>query len=292
MLASYRCGRRSVANEWPTLGQRSVNRRRGVHVPGYVVQVPSNHPYLDHQGPLAIAHRGGAGDHPENTERAFRHAVELGFTHVETDVHVTADGVAIAFHDDVLDRVTDRVGTIAALPWSEVRRAMVDGTDEICRLDQLLDGFPNTRFNLDPKHDAAVESLAEVLRRTNAKSRVCVGSFSDKRLDRMRALMGDGLCTGTGPRRTLLLLLNSLRIPVRPRHAMVAQVPVKSNGITIVNRRFVRAAHRLGMHVHVWTIDEPAEIERLLDLGVDGIMTDLPEVLKSTYERRGVWNPA
>ena len=250
------------------------------------------HPYLDHDGPLAIAHRGGAGDHPENTERAFRHAVELGFTHVETDVHVTSDGVAVAFHDDVLDRVTDRVGIIAELPWSEVSRALVDGTDPICRLDDLLDGFPDTRFNLDPKHDAAVEPLAEVLRRTGATSRVCVGSFSDKRLDRMRSLMGNDLCTGTGPRRTLLLVLNSLHLPVRPRNSMVAQVPVKSNGITIVTRRFVEAAHRLGMHVHVWTIDDSGEMDRLLDLGVDGLMTDLPELLKATYERRGQWNPA
>ena len=250
------------------------------------------HPYLDHDGPLAIAHRGGAGDHPENTERAFRHAVELGFTHVETDVHVTSDGVAVAFHDDVLDRVTDRVGTIADLPWGEVSRALVDGTDPICRLDDLLDGFPDTRFNLDPKHDAAVEPLAEVLRRTGATSRVCVGSFSDKRLDRMRSLMGDDLCTGTGPRRTLLLVLNSRHLPVRPRHSMVAQVPVKSNGITIVTGRFVEAAHRLGMHVHVWTIDDSVEMERLLDLGVDGVMTDLPELLKTTYQRLSVWNPA
>jgi len=250
------------------------------------------HPYFEHDGPLAIAHRGGAGEHPENTERAFRHAVELGFTHVETDVHVTSDGVVIAFHDDVLDRVTDRTGVIAELPWSEVRRARVDGTDEICRLDDLLDTFPDTRFNLDPKHDAAVAPLADVLRRTGAVTRVCVGSFSDRRLDRIRALLDDDVCTGTGPRRTLLLVLNSLRIPVRPKNAMVAQVPVRSAGITIVTQRFVDAAHRLGMHVHVWTIDDPGEMKRLLGFGVDGILTDRPELLRATYEGLGVWNPA
>jgi len=251
-----------------------------------------DHPYFEHDGPLAIAHRGGAGDHPENTERAFRHAVDLGFTHVETDVHVTSDGVAIAFHDDVLDRVTDRAGTIAELPWREVSRALVDGTDEICRLDDLLDSFPDTRFNLDPKHDAAVEPLAEVLRRTDTISRVCVGSFSDRRLDRLRALVGEGLCTGTGPRRTLLLLLNSFGLPIHPKHSMVAQVPVRAGGITLVTRRFVETAHRLAMHVHVWTVDDPHEMERLLNLGVDGIMTDLPELLRSTYQQLGVWNSA
>jgi len=250
------------------------------------------HPYLRHEGPLAIAHRGGAGDHPENTERAFRHAVDLGFTHVETDVHVTSDGVAVAFHDEALDRVTDSAGLIAELPWSEVQRALVGGTDPICRLDDLLSEFPDTRFNLDPKHDEAVDPLCQVLLHTGAVSRVCVGSFSDRRTDRVRRLVGEELCTGAGPRRTLLLLLRSWHLPVRPRHAMVAQVPVRSAGLELVTRRFITTAHRLDMQVHVWTIDEPGEINRLLDLGVDGIMTDRPECLKATFVERGVWHGA
>ncbi len=258
-------------------------------VPNYGSVMLHQHPYLRHRGPLAIAHRGGAGAHPENTERAFRHAVELGFTHLETDVHVTSDGVAVAFHDDALDRVTDGTGLIAELPWSEVRRALVGGTDPICRLDDLLSEFPDTRFNLDPKHDEAVEPLCEILRRTGAISRVCVGSFSDRRTDRVRRLVGEELCTGTGPRRTLLLLARSWYLPVRPRHVLVAQVPVRIGGIELVTRRFITAAHGLDMQVHVWTIDEPDEMNRLLDLGVDGIMTDKPECLKATLIARGAW---
>ncbi len=248
------------------------------------------HPYLDHSGPLAIAHRGGAGVHPENTERAFRHAVDLGFTHLETDVHVTADGVAVAFHDDDLDRVTDREGTIADLKWSEVSQARVNGTDPICRLDDLLSAFPDTRFNLDPKHDAAVESLAAVILAANAQRRVCVGSFSDRRADRLRRLVGPELCTATGIRRTLFLWLRGWHLPLSPRHALVAQVPVRQGFLEVVTPRFVAAAHGKGMHVHVWTIDDPVEIGRLLDLGVDGIMTDRPEVLKRVYVERGVWS--
>ena len=99
----------------------------------------ARHPYLDVDGPIAFAHRGGAEEFPENTLRAFRHAVELGYTHVETDVHATADGVAVAFHDDALDRVTDSRGVVGELEWSEVRRARGAGTDPILRLDDLLE---------------------------------------------------------------------------------------------------------------------------------------------------------
>ena len=249
----------------------------------------ARHPYLSLHRPLAIAHRGGAGVHPENTERAFRHAVGLGFTHLETDVHVTSDGVAVAFHDEALDRVTDRGGLIAELTWSEVRKARVNGTDPICRLEDLLGDFPDSYFNLDPKHDAAVGPLADALTRTASVDRVCVGSFSDRRIDRVRKLVGEDLCVGMGPRKTLILMMRSMHIPLRLAHADVAQMPVKAAGIPIITDRFVKAAHRLGIDVHVWTINDAAEIERLLDLGVDGIMTDQPDLLKSTYVKRGVW---
>lgn len=249
----------------------------------------SLHPFLDHDGPIAFAHRGGASAHPENTERAFRHAVELGFTHLETDVHVTADGVAIAFHDESLDRVTDREGVIAELPWSEVRRARVSGTDEIMRLDDLLDAFPDTRINLDPKNDAAVAPLAAALRATDAVERVCVCSFSDDRTERVRAIVGDALCVGAGPRKIAALVLRGLRLPMPVRGIDVAQVPLRHGRVPIVRRGFVDAVHRLGIHVHVWTIDERAEMERLLDLGVDGLMTDRPETLRDVFADRGLW---
>ncbi len=257
---------------------------------GYRSDMAHSHPYLDHSGPLAIAHRGGAGVHPENTERAFRHAVDLGFTHIETDVHVTADGVVVAFHDDDLDRVTDREGTIAELKWSEVSQARVSGTEPVCRLDDLLSAFPDTRFNLDPKHDAAIEPLAAVILAANAQRRVCVGSFSDRRADRLRRLVGPELCTATGVRRALFLWLRGWDLPMRHRHALVAQVPVRRGFLEVVTPRFIDAAHRCGVHVHVWTIDDPAEIGRLLDLGVDGIMTDRPEVLRRVYVERGAWS--
>ena len=248
------------------------------------------HPYLDVDGPIAFAHRGGAEEFPENTLRAFRHAVELGYTHVETDVHATSDGVAVAFHDDALDRVTDRRGVVGNLAWSEVRRARVAGTDPVLRLDELLEELPGTRINIDPKSDAAVGPLVEVLRRAGALDRVCVCSFSDRRTRQVRDQMGDRLCVGAGPRGIARLLAASVRLPAPVSldyHA--AQVPVRSKGVTIVRPAVVSAAHRHGVAVHVWTIDEPAEMHRLLDMGVDGIMTDRPAVLREVMIDRGHW---
>ncbi len=248
-------------------------------------------PFLDHPGPLAFAHRGGAGDWPENTMPAFEHAVGLGYTYVETDVHTTADGVLVAFHDDQLDRVTDRTGAIADLPWSEVAAAVVGGSGRVPLLEDILGAFPDVRVNIDPKADRAVEPLAEVILRTGSVDRVCVGAFSDKRLARLRELVGDRLCSSLGPRGTTALIAASKGIPTGQLHAACAQVPVAAKGITITTPALVAAAHDRGMQVHVWTIDDPTEMHRLLDLGVDGIMTDRPAVLLKVLEARSEWTP-
>ena len=248
---------------------------------------PSPWPYLDHPGVLAFAHRGGAGDAPENTLPAFAAAVAMGYRYLETDTHLTADGVLVAFHDDVLDRVTDRTGRIAELPWSEVSKARI-GDEPIPLLEDLLAAFPDTRVNIDPKHDAAVGPLAELLIRMDAVDRVGIGSFSDRRLAELRRRCGPRLCTSLGPRDIARLKLGARRVPVGAMPAPCAQVPVRTNGVTVTDRRFVDAAHRRGMQVHVWTIDDPDEMHRLSDLGVDGIMTDRIAVLKDVLESRGL----
>lgn len=247
-------------------------------------------PVLDHPGPLAFAHRGGAGDWPENTLPAFAGAVELGYRYVETDVHVTADGVLLAFHDDHLDRVTDRVGEIAAMPWREVRGARVDGREPIPLLEDLLGTWPELRVNIDPKHDECIDALVEVVRRTGSIDRVCIGSFSDRRLAALRGRLGDRLCTSLGPRGTARLRGASWHLPAGQLSAGCAQVPTTIKGVTLVDERFLAAAHDRSLQVHVWTIDDPAEMHRLLDLGVDGIMTDRPGVLRDVLIERGTWS--
>ena len=255
--------------------------------------MPANaaYPFLHWPGPIPFAHRGGASEAPENTMPAFEHAVRLGYRYLETDAHVTADGVLIAFHDDRLDRVTDRTGVIAELPWSEVQRARVDGREPIPLLEDLLSAWPDVRVNIDPKHDGAAEPLAAAIVRTQTVDRVCVGAFSDRRIAVVRALVGPSLCTSMGPREVAQLVAASRGLPGGGRlRSPCAQVPTNQGRVPLVTPRFVDTAHRLGVQVHVWTIDDGDEMARLLDLGVDGIMTDRPQVLKDVLFERDEWS--
>ena len=244
------------------------------------------HPFLDWPAPIAFAHRGGASDNPENTMPAFQHAVDLGYTYLETDVHATRDGVLVAFHDPDLSRTCDRDGTIDELPWSEVSLARVDGREPIPLFEDLMEQFPDARINIDCKADSALSGLISSLRRLDCLDRVCVGSFSDRRLRRLRAELGDGLCSSYGP-----LQIVGLKFAGRaPWGGQLAQVPVKQGPITVVTERSIRNAHRHDIQVHVWTIDEPDEMHRLLDLGVDGLMTDRPQVLKDVLISHDQWH--
>jgi len=218
---------------------------------------------------------------------AFAHAVGLGCDHVETDVHATADGALVAFHDDTLDRVTDRTGRVEDLPWSQVRRARIGEREPIPLLAELLASFPDVRVVIDPKSDAAVEPLAACI--TGALERVCVGSFSDARLSHLRARFGRAMCTSAGPREVVALRLASWGAPVWAGAAQCVQVPIRSGLVRVVDARFVSAAHRRGLPVHVWTVDDPDEQHRLLDLGVDGIVTDDVAGLVAVLAERDPW---
>lgn len=254
--------------------------------------------FLDGTRPIAIAHRGGTEIAPENTIAAFRSAWELGFNYLETDVHLTADGTLVAFHDDQLDRVTDRTGSIASLPWAEVSAARIHGVHAIPTLEELLEEFPDARFNIDAKHDDAAVALVWTLRRHGALGRVCVGGFSDQRLGRIRALAGPALCTSAGPREIAREVARarlrrspndrSLSRPVATPYRCL-QVPVRHRQLEILTPELVHQAHLRGIDVHVWTIDEPLEMNRVLDMGVDGVMTDHPTVLRTVLRRRGEW---
>ncbi|MYR44098.1 glycerophosphodiester phosphodiesterase [Streptomyces sp. SID5910] len=251
---------------------------------------PIRHPYLDHPGPIAFAHRGGAADGLENTLRQFRRAVEAGYRYIETDVHATRDGKLVAFHDATLDRVTDGAGRIADLPWEEVGRARVAGEEPVPLFEELLETFPEVRWNIDVKAEPALRPLLELVRRRDAWDRICVGSFSEARVVRAQRLAGPRLATSYGTRGVLGLRLRSWGVPAAPRRsAVAAQVPEAQSGIPVVDHRFVRAAHARGLQVHVWTVNDPARMHRLLDLGVDGIMTDHIDTLRKVMEDRGVW---
>ncbi|MFD8015411.1 glycerophosphodiester phosphodiesterase [Streptomyces sp. NPDC058955] len=248
------------------------------------------HPYLDHPHPLPFAHRGGTADGLENTAAAFRRAAAAGFRYFETDVHTTSDGVLVAFHDATLDRVTDATGQIRDLPWAEVREARVAGKEPLPLFEDLLQEFPEARWNVDLKTESALAPLVDLISRTDAWDRVLVGSFTEARVARAQRLAGPRLATSYGVTGVAALRMRSLGLPAPLRAgAVAAQVPETQGGIRVVDRRFVRAAHARGLQVHVWTVNDPERMDSLLDLGVDGIMTDHLETLREVLVARGTW---
>jgi glycerophosphoryl diester phosphodiesterase len=251
----------------------------------------SPHPYLDSIKPIAFAHRGGTSSAPENSMRAFQHAVDLGYRYIETDVHATSDGHVVAFHDNDLQRTCGSSLKIAEASIDELSTARIDGTDPIPLLAEILITWPDMKVNIDCKSDAVVAPLIQQLRSSHCLDRVCIGSFSDQRLARIREEFGSSVCTSMGPREVAALVLGThARIPLRPtKHALIAQVPVRQGPIPVVTKRTVQRAHDLGLYVHVWTIDDPQEIGRLLDLGADGIMSDDTIALRDVFSARGIW---
>ena len=156
-------------------------------------------------------------------------------------------------------------------------------------LEELLERWPEVRVNVDPKADACVEPLAALLDRLDAWERVCLGSFSDARLRRLRVLGRGRACTSMGPRALAIARVAAVAGRLPRLGADCLQVPLRHRGVPIVTARVVRAAHRSGLPVHVWTIDDAPTMRALLDLGVDGVMTDRPAMLREVLTRRELW---
>lgn len=243
-----------------------------------------SHPVFDLPTPFVLAHRGGAAEAPENSLSAFQRAAAIGVAAMETDLRVTSDGVCVVAHDARLDRTTDAHGRIAELPWTEVARARIGGIEPVLRLEQLLEALPGAVVNLDLKDDAVVPAFVTLLRANPGwLRRICVGSFSDARLARVRAELGPSLATSLGPREVARL---RFRGGGQPSPGLVAaQVPRSFGPVRVVTGPFVASAARLGLQVHVWTVDDEREMERLLHLGVAGIVTDRPTLAQQVVSR-------
>ncbi|MEN0069749.1 MAG: glycerophosphodiester phosphodiesterase [Propionicimonas sp.] len=250
----------------------------------------AEYPYFA-TGFQALAHRGGAWPGTgENSRAAFARAAAAGYGYLESDVHASADGVLVAFHDESLDRVSDGTGLVADHTWAELATVRIGGTDPIPLLADLFAAFPRARFNIDIKAAGATAPLAELITATGAGDRVCVSSFSLARIAAFRRLVGPRVATGLSRLGVVLLWLGP---PLLPRliRGQAAQVPQRfwKDRIPLVTPRFVRTAHRHGIKVNVWTINDAATMESLIDLGVDGIVTDQPEMLRTILEQRGKW---
>ena len=252
--------------------------------------VQPRHAFLEHNGVLAFAHRGGTTHWPENTLPAFQHSVDLGFRYLETDVHLSADGVLYAFHDANLARGTGLNAAIGDLDAVTIDRQLVDGRAPIPRLAEMLSTWPHARLNIDAKSDASVVPLITMIKAHRAINRVCIGSFSDRRIKKCRAELGPELCTSMGQRQVARLLL-ATRGLADPLHLVgaCAQIPRK-HIVPMATPAVVTLAHEHNIQIHVWTIDEPDDMRALLDDDVDGIMTDKPEILRDVLVERNAWS--
>lgn len=275
------------------------------------------HPFFQGYKFFGFVHRGGDEKKTENTLEAFQYSSDLGFVFMETDVQSTSDGRVVIFHDADLKRIAGIDKKIKDLTFDEVTNIDLINGGKIPSLEETLFSFPNLRFNIDIKTNSAVEESIKIIKSQEALTRVCLASFSNKRIRRIRKLAGPQSCTSMSQLEVVNAIFHvlaenlgsgiNLRRKMRGDEAYFkskwmrttipfngipdcAQVPVGQWGIPIVTQSFIRIMNLLGKFVHVWTIDEPEEMNRLIDLGVDGLMTDKPSILKSTLIDRGLFN--
>ena len=253
--------------------------------------------------PVAIAHRGSRVLWPENTDMSFRGAYELGFRHFETDLHLTADGALVCFHDPTVDRTTEGRGRVEDFTLADLqtldaghRHSAGDGFpfrgngSRVPTLEWVLTTFPDVSVVVDLKSDGLVTPLAALIEDIGAHDRLIVGSFHDARLTEFRQITADRVPVSSGPALARLWVLASRVGRGAGGDVAALQLPTHMRGVRVIDARLVRAAHASGLQVHVWTVNEPGEMSRLLDLGVDGLVTDRPDLLRELLVERGEWH--
>jgi glycerophosphoryl diester phosphodiesterase len=256
-------------------------------------------PFLTHEHPIRFAHRGSRLLWPQNTMVAFQGAVDLGYRYLETDVHLSRDGEVVVFHDDHLERLTDGSGMVWDHDWEHLSRldaAHRFGADRgyplrrsgvrIPLLEEVLASFPDALVNIDLKQDGVEAAVADVVRRLDAHDRVLIGSFHDDRIARFRRETGGAVATSAGTLEARRAFRAALRGRPVGGEADAYQVPERKGLVRVIRRRFVDAVHAAGRHVHVWTVNDPTRMRRLLDAGVDGIVTDRPDLLDGVIAER------
>ncbi|MDC0474600.1 glycerophosphodiester phosphodiesterase family protein [Hyphomicrobiales bacterium] len=238
---------------------------------------------------LAFAHRGGNEFAPENSFRAFKSAVDIGYKYLETDVHLTKDGFLIAFHDDTLDRVTDKSGLIRDLTLSEIKKAKIAGTDEIPLLSELLNSFTDCFFNIDCKVDETVQPLINLINNKDFINRVCVGSFSQKRINFIRKSLGKEVKTSMGPAEVILSKFLSYTSLGYNFKSSYTSIPIRRYGINLLDERNINYLKSNNQKVIAWTINDEDQMKMLINIGIDGIMTDNLTLLKKVLIEESLW---
>ena len=238
---------------------------------------------------MAFAHRGGTEFAPENTYEAFSSAVGIGYKYLETDVHPNADNKLMAFHDSSVDRVTNYKGKICNFTSSELKKIKVKEKFQIPFLEDLIESFSKSFFSIDMKSDQSVKPLIKLIKSMNAVDRVCFASFSQDRLDYVRDEFDNKCITSMGPREIIKTKISSI---INFKHKIIPKIsslPISRYRIKLLNKRHINFLKSLNIRVIAWTINDVEAINKLIDLGVDGIMTDNISVLKKILIKKNIW---
>ena len=239
----------------------------------------SLHPYLKIPGVAISAHRGGSIEAPENTLESFEYAIKMGCSYIETDVQLSADGIPYIFHDDDLNRLFKKDTIFNSLYSTEIEKLKLFDSYQIPKLETALKKFPNTLFQIDIKTDEVAIPTMRVIEALNAFDRICIASFNSNRLKTVKDMFPN-TCLSMGPKEVLKLLLSSFGIYKKEILGDCLQIPIYKYGIKLVTNRFVKYVQSVGLKIHVWTINDADTMQKLINLGVDGIITDRPKLLK------------
>ncbi len=247
--------------------------------------------------PIVLAHRGGDEVAPENTMSAFRSLKGMGIRYLETDVHLTADGQVVVCHDDTLERTYGGAGSILDHTYQEILELRNSAGEAMPLLSEVLETFPDLYLNIDAKTDAVADPLVDLLLDHQAMGRTLIASFSERRLERIRRMGGPEVTTSLGVRGVVNLMLaaetassaETWGVPGPAQHVRAVQVPVKTKGIRVVSPRFIATAHTAGLAVHVWTVNDPDTMVKLVEMGVDGLITDVPMVARDVLIDMDLW---
>ena len=245
--------------------------------------------FLDNYNFIPFAHRGGSYDFCENTLDAFNNSINLGYRHIETDVRHTKDNKLIIFHDPDLKRILGLDAKIENLNYEEIKNIKIFETHTIPLLDEALSSWPDINFNIEPKSLESAYLLKDKLKSMKNIDRICIGSFSNTKIDILRNEFKDNLCSSMTKSETILFFLNRF-FSIYDNSIPCLQIPMTYMGFRIVTSDLVEHVHSLGKKIHVWTINDENQMIDLININVDGIMTDKPTTLKKVLQKKSLWN--
>ncbi|MFZ5855691.1 MAG: glycerophosphodiester phosphodiesterase [Chloroflexota bacterium] len=267
-------------------------------------KAPQTAYYQNAPRPMVIAHQGGDGLWPSNTLFAFEHAAELGVDVLEMDIHMTKDGALVVSHDETMDRLTDGTGLIKEKTLAEVQgfdaaydwSPLDDGAEypyrgqgiTIPTLESVFERFPEYRMNIEIKQaePSIAQPFCDLIRAHNMQDKILVASFKDEALAEFRETCPEVATSGSrGQIKPFIYMHLAFLGRLYPPNFSAVQLPIEDSGITLLTSRFVNVAHARGLWVDAWTIDDPAEMRMLIDIGVDGIITDRPDLLMEVLAR-------